>query len=54
MVGEFADGGASPVGGEVAEEPGEVPDDAGGVDLTGQSVHRAGGQDDGVVDVWRR
>ncbi|MGH3428084.1 MAG: hypothetical protein ACRDQZ_11040, partial [Mycobacteriales bacterium] len=50
VLGELADGWPSSVGGEVADELVEVADAAGGVDLPGEGLHRAGGQSDGVVD----
>jgi len=51
VVSELADGGVSPVGGELAGEPSDVIDAAGGVDLTSEDVHGAGGQGEGVVDL---
>ena len=51
LLGELADGWASPVGGRSCDEPGQVADAAGRVDLPAQGLHRPGGQGGGVVDL---
>ena len=51
LLGDLTDGWASPVGGEAADEPGQVADAAGRVDIPAQGLHRPGGQGGGVVDL---